>query len=80
MRWLIYMTEAEAVTAEAAISAAMGLPRPGTNAATGEPDYDAMTLRWAEPRQIVDGRWIIPSPDDSGVEAEPGWWPEAVAP
>ena len=80
MRYLIFTTEAEAQAAEAAISAAMGLPAPGINAATGEPDWSAMTLRWAEPRQIADGRWVIPSPDDTGEEAQPGWWPEAVMP
>ena len=80
MRWLIYTTETEAQTTEAAISAAMGLPAPGINAATGEPDWSAMTLRWAVPRQITDGRWVIPSPDDAGEEAQPGWWPEEVMP
>lgn len=80
MKWLIYMTEAEAEAADAAISATMGLPAPGTNAATGEPDWSAMTLRWAVPRQIADGRWVIPSPDEQGEESEPGWWGEEVLP
>ena len=34
------------------------------------------TTSWAVPRQITDGRWVFPSPDDTGVESEPGWWPE----
>jgi hypothetical protein len=55
----------------------MGLPRIGTIIGTGEPDPSAPTLRWAIPRQILDGRWVIPSPDDSGVEGEIGWWVEA---
>jgi hypothetical protein len=76
MRWLVYATESEALAADAAISASMGLPKPGTNAATGELDWGAPTVRWAIPRQIADGRWVIPSPDDQGVEAEPGWWVE----
>jgi uncharacterized membrane-anchored protein len=80
MRWLVYMTEAEALAADAAISAAMGLPTPGINAATGELDWTALTVRWAVPRQINDGRWVIPSPDEQGVEGEPGWWPEEVTP
>ena len=80
MKWLIYTTESEAEAADAAISAAMGLPAPGINAATGEPDWSAPTLRWSIPRQITDGRWVIQSPDDAGVESEPGWWPEEVTP
>jgi hypothetical protein len=74
MKYLIFATESEALAADATISAAMGLPRIGTNCGTGEPDPGAPTLRWAIPRQILDGRWVIPSPDDSGVEGEIGWW------
>ena len=33
------------------------------------------TTSWATPQQIVDGRWVFQSPDDTGVEAEPDWWP-----
>jgi hypothetical protein len=77
MKYLIFATESEALAADATISAAMGLPKPGVNAATGEPDWSAPTLRWAIPRQILDGRWVIPSPDDSGVEGEIGWWAES---
>jgi uncharacterized membrane-anchored protein len=76
MRWLVFATESEALAADAAISAAMGLPKPGINAATGEFDWTAPTLRWSVPRQINDGRWVIPSPDEQGVEGEPGWWVE----
>jgi hypothetical protein len=74
MKYLIFATESEALAADAQISATMGLPKPGINAATGEPDWSAPTLRWAIPRQILDGRWVIPSPDDSGIEGEIGWW------
>jgi len=58
----------------------MGLPTPGINAATGELDWTAPTVRWAVPRQINDGRWVIPSPDGSGEDEQPGWWPEEAAP
>lgn len=34
------------------------------------------TTSWAIPQQIVDGRWVFPSPADEGVEAEPDWWPK----
>jgi hypothetical protein len=77
MRYRIFNTETEALAAEAAISAAMGYARPGTNAATGEIVPDALTTRWAVPQQIIDCRWVFPSPDDEGVEAAPDWWPAA---
>lgn len=81
MRWLIYDTQSEAEAADAAISAAMGLPRPGVNAATGEPDFDVVTSRWAAPQELRDGRWTIPSPDEAGVELPDDAWPgEVIAP
>ena len=43
---------------------------------TGQAAPEAQaTERWAIPQQITDGRWVFPSPDNVGVEAEPGWWP-----
>lgn len=33
------------------------------------------TTAWAIPVQISDGRWVFPSPDDGGVEAETDWFP-----
>jgi hypothetical protein len=74
MRYRIFSTEAEAIAAEAAISEALGYAVPGTNAATGEIVHDVLTVRWAVPVQISDGRWVFQSPDDEGVEAEPDWW------
>lgn len=35
------------------------------------------TTAWAIPHQIIDGRWIFPSPDNQGVEADESWWPES---
>lgn len=75
MKYLIYDTQAAAIAAEAEISSAMGYSKPGVNAATGEIDQAAITTRWAIPEQIADGRWVFPSPDDSGVEASADWWP-----
>ena len=66
MKYLVFATEAEAVEAEAAISQAMGFSKPGINAATGEVVPDVLTVRWAVPQQIADGRWAFPSPDDEG--------------
>lgn len=76
MKYLVFDTEAEAVAAEAQISTAMGYEKPGINAATGEVVPEAITLRWAVPQQIADGRWVFQSPDDEGVEDEESWWPE----
>jgi hypothetical protein len=70
-KYRIFDTEAEAIAAEAAISASLGLPKPGVNAATGEIQPGVMTQRWDEPRQIPDGRWVFLSPDEEGVE--PDW-------
>lgn len=77
MKYLVFDTEAEAFAAEAQISAAMGFSTPGINAATGEIVPEALTVRWAVPRQIADGRWVFESPDDEGVEAQADWWPDA---
>jgi hypothetical protein len=49
------------------------LPNNARIAYTFAPEAQA-TERWAIPQQIVDGRWVIPSPDDTGVEPEPDWW------
>ena len=79
MKYRVFDTEAEAVAAEAQIAQAIGCSKVGTNAKTGLPAPEAQaTERWAIPQQITDGRWVFPSPDDTGVEAEPGWWPEAI--
>lgn len=77
MKYRIFEAEAEAVAAEAQIASDIGCIKIGVNAATGLPAPDAqLTERWAVPAQIVDGRWVFPSPDDTGVEAEAGWWPD----
>ena len=77
MKYRIFDTEAEAIAAEAQVAADIGCVKVGVNAKTGLPAPEAQaTERWAILQQIVDGRWVFPSPDDTGVEAEPGWWPE----
>jgi hypothetical protein len=51
-------------------------PLYGKNAATNEWETEhGHTKAWAVPVQINDGRWVFPSPDDVGVEAEENWWP-----
>lgn len=78
MKYRVFNTEAEAIAAEAQISAAMGYTKPGINAATGEVQPDVLTVRWAVPQQITDGRWVFQSPDDEGIAAEEGWWPRSL--
>ena len=80
MKYLIFDTEAEALAAEAQISAEIGYSKPGINAATGEVVPDVLTTRWAAPQQIADGRWVFESPNDDGVEAESDWWPDIGSP
>jgi hypothetical protein len=79
MKYRIFNTEAEAIAAEAQVAADIGCIKVGTNAKTGQPAPDAqVTERWAIPQQIVDGRWVFPSPDDEGVEASEDWWPQEL--
>ena len=76
MKYRVFDTEEQALAAEAQVSVALGYIKVGVNAATGLPDPTAQaTERWAIPQQITDGRWVFPSNDDTGVEAEPSWWP-----
>jgi hypothetical protein len=76
MKYRVFNTEAEAIAAEAVVAHDVGCIKVGVNAKTGLPDPNAqVTERWAIPQQISDGRWVFPSPDDTGVEASPDWWP-----
>ena len=51
-------------------------PLYGRNAASQALEKEqGHTTAWAMPVQIKDSRWVFPSPDDEGVEAEPDWWP-----
>jgi hypothetical protein len=74
MKYRVFGTEQEALDAERAISEELGYAKAGVNAATGESVPDVLTLRWAIPQQIADGRWVFPSPDDEGIEAEEDWF------
>jgi hypothetical protein len=75
MKYRVFDTEHEAIASEAAVSVSMGYASAGVNAATGEVVPDALTIRWAIPQQIADGRWVYESPDDVGVEPSADWWP-----
>ena len=61
--WYLFDTQQQAEAADAEISGLMGCPIDGINAATGAVDPNAQTVRWAEPREAVEG-WVIPVPDD----------------
>jgi hypothetical protein len=61
--WYLFDTQQQAEAADSEISALMGCPIDGVNAATGAVDPDAQTARWAEPREAVEG-WVIPVPDE----------------
>jgi hypothetical protein len=78
MKYRIFDTEQEAIAAEAQVAAAIGCIKVGVNAKTGQPEPDKQaTERWAIPQQIQDGRWVFPSLDNTGVEADPSWWPQS---
>jgi hypothetical protein len=79
MKYHVFNTESEALAAEAQVAQAIGCAKVGINAKTGLPAPDAqVTERWAIPQQITDGRWVFPSPDDIGVEAQADWWPVEI--
>ena len=60
VEYYVFDTEATAIAAEAWISAAGGLPRTGKNAKTGQENPTACkTVRWAIPKQRLDGKWIF---------------------
>ena len=81
MKYRVFDTEAEAIAAEAQIAQGIGCVLVGVNAKTGLPDPSAQaTERWAIPQQIADGRWVFPSHDDAGVEAQADWWPTPPEP
>ena len=80
MKYRVFNTEAEAIAAEAQVAAAIGCIKIGINAKTGLPAPEAQaTTRWAIPQQIADGRWVFPSPDDTGVVPGDDWWPQIDA-
>jgi hypothetical protein len=62
MMWMIFATEAEAQAYADAATAA--LPRLPEN----------VTQVWAVPRQIADGRWVVPSMNEEGEFARHNWW------
>jgi hypothetical protein len=77
MKYRVFDTEDEALAAEAQIAETIGCIKVGVNAKTGQPEPDKqVTERWAIPQQISDGRWVFPSPDDTGVDAGEDWWPQ----
>lgn len=81
MKYQVFDTEQEAIDAEIAISQSMGFPKVSINAQTGLLDPTAQqTERWAIPQQILDGRWVFPSPDDTGVEAGNDWFVKGIIP
>lgn len=75
-KYRVFNTQQEAIDAEAQVAANMGFPKPAVNAKTGKIYPDKLTIHWDEVRQIADGRWVFASPDEVGIDEDPGWWPE----
>jgi hypothetical protein len=67
MKYRVFNTESEAIAAETVISEKMGYTK-------HDAISNALTTCWAIPRQILDGRWVFPSPDDAGVEYDETWF------
>jgi len=74
MKYLVFNTEQEALAKENKISKNMGYAKTGTNALTGAIVPDVLTVRWDIPKQISDGRWVIASPNNEGIENEDDWF------
>ena len=55
--FLVFDTQDRAVAAESQISAAMGLPRPGS-----------VTARWNNSRQRLDEKWVLLWPGNEWME------------
>jgi hypothetical protein len=80
-KYLIFNTFEQAEVAARNIDRSMGLDNPvyNKNAATGATDFNSQpTLCWAVPRQIVDGRWVVLSPNSEGISADPAWFPKVT--
>lgn len=41
-------------------------------------ETDGFTTAYAWPVKIKDGRWVFPSPDDTGEEPGDDWWPPSA--
>ena len=55
--FLVFDTQESAVAAESQISAAMGLPKPGS-----------VTARWNNSRQRLDEKWVLLWPGNEWME------------
>jgi len=75
MKYLVFETEVEAEAAQATIFTTMQPLVETCNGVPLTPPPPPVTQRWAIPQQILDGRWVIPSPDDEGVEYDAAWFP-----
>ena len=67
MKYLIYQTEQEAEDAQAEIWEQL---KPDAEYRNGQP-VEPITVRWATPQELTDGRWAIPSHNDEGEELNP---------
>lgn len=74
MRYRVFDSYEQAAAAERQISHDMGYAKPSVNAASGAVVPGALTVRWAVPQQIRDGRWVFESPDEDGVEPDSDWF------
>lgn len=82
MRYLVYLTEAEAIQAEGIIfefgkglAKAQGhtVDADGIHAIGHNLDYSisaGVTTSWSDPRQRADGKWVIVHPENHAVSAD----------
>lgn len=78
-KYLVFSTLQQAENAAQSINAMMGLTAPqyNKNAASGATDFNSQpTICWAKPTKTANGQWVIPSPNNDGVEADDTWFPK----
>ena len=72
MLYYVFNNEETAINAEKYISTIGGVPLTGINALTGKPEPHAVkTLRWAIPKERLDGKWVFPYVGDDRVAMYP---------
>lgn len=78
-----FQTEAESITAQAAIHALrVAAGYVDVSASTGMPLDPQITTAWDTPRCRVDGMWVVRVAEDPEwidapmAEQDPSWWPE----
>jgi hypothetical protein len=81
MTYVVFSTQAAAITAQYLISQNMQLPACGSVASTGVANPQAQwTTVWAVPRETLAGTWVFPAPAASYLAGVVGYTTAAYDP